>query len=469
MAVLREPNIDALIDYLKNSVFFIVSFWVLNQVAYFFAVQKGLSAFYPPSGFAMFLVYYLGPRYLPVHFLAILAGGLPQRDLLNYNIDMLVPDLRQFIIYAAAGLILRKVTKGGDVFQSGFLYSAIAASIVTAMLSSIFFNLDIDEPLSSYSLAWVASTSPFFVGNLTGAVFILPLFMLFVHARKTGMGRLKSDVLCEFFATDRMLALFFVFALAFTFVSLGGVSQGFSNYYYFLIIPMIWASVKWGLCPGLVYVFLGNLFAFFLYITYDQSGYTSLEGQVIFCVSVISSIFIGLAHKEKTTLYMQSMYDELTGLPNMRLFKDISHSMIASASRKGNSGALLFVDIDGFKPINDDLGHQAGDHLLRQIADRLKNCLRGSDIVARVGGDEFVIQLDDIKSNNGAETVALNVIDNVSRPFYCNGAMATVGASVGIAIYPQHGDDMETLIGKADEAMYSAKRSGKNVFRLAQT
>ena len=460
----RETGVVA--DYLKNSIFFIGAFWVLNQAAYVFTLQEGLSTFYPPSGLAMFLVYYFGPRYLPIHFLAILAGGLPQRDIFNYNIEMLVPDLRQFIVYAAAGLILREVNKDRDNFPPIFLYSAITASIVTALLSSMFFDFDINEPLAPYDLARIASASPFFIGNLTGAIFVLPLFMVFVYIKKTDPNQLKSEILSEISGLDKILALFFIFVLAFTVVSLGSLTSGFSNYYFFIVIPMIWASVKWGLRTGLVYVFLGNSFAFFLYMAYGQASHTSLEGQVIFSISVISSIFIGLAHEEKTTLYVQSMYDELTSLPNTRLLKDVSHSMIAHAGRQEKSGAVLFVDVDGFKSINDNFGHQAGDDLLRQIADRLRNCLRKSDLVARVGGDEFVIHLDDIKSNHGAETVALNVIDNISRPFYCNGTGANVGASVGIAMYPQHGNTMETVMCKADEAMYAAKRSGKNVYRL---
>lgn len=160
------------------------------------------------------------------------------------------------------------------------------------------------------------------------------------------------------------------------------------------------------------------------------------------------------------------MYDELTGLPNIRSLKQISNSMIAIATRKQSHGAVLFVDIDGFKPVNDELGHQAGDDILRQIASRLQSCLRRCDVVARVGGDEFVIQLADVKNKTGAETVALNAIDAVSMPFDCNGVAAKVGASVGIAIYPDDGDDVDTLIGKADHAMYAAKKSGKNVYRV---
>jgi diguanylate cyclase (GGDEF)-like protein len=363
-------------------------------------------------------------------------------------------------------LILRVFNKDRDSLHPTFFYSSIIACIVTAMLSSLFFDFDINAPLSSYDLAWFSSIAGFFIGNLTGAVFMIPIFMLFVYIKTTDSEQLKLDLRAELLSLSRMTGLLFLLATAFVIASLVTVTSGFSSYQHFVIIPMIWASVKWGLCTGLTYVFVGHLFVFLLCMAYDQHEYMVMEGQTLFSIAVISSLLIGLAHKEKNVLYVQSMYDELTHLPNMRLLKDISHSMMARANRNDMSGAFLFVDIDGFKAINDRFGHQAGDELLQKIANRLKNCLRESDIVARVGGDEFVIHLGDLKSADGAETVALNVIDNVSRPFYDSTITARVGASIGIALYPQHGTTMKTVMSKADKAMYAAKRSGKNVYRL---
>ncbi len=148
----------------------------------------------------------------------------------------------------------------------------------------------------------------------------------------------------------------------------------------------------------------------------------------------------------------------------MRLFKQLSSSMIASAHRNKEENAFLFVDIDGFKTINDTFGHKVGDEFLKQISEQLKNCIRDSDSIARFGGDEFIIQLGGDTSEIGAEAVALNIIDSISNPFYFDNGVATVGASVGISMYPKDGEDIETLIVKADKAMYVAKESGKSCY-----
>ena len=150
----------------------------------------------------------------------------------------------------------------------------------------------------------------------------------------------------------------------------------------------------------------------------------------------------------------------------MRLFKKFSCSMIANAYRNKEENAFLFVDVDGFKAVNDTFGHKAGDDLLRQISELIKSCIRDSDSVARFGGDEFIIQLHSNTSEKGAETVALNIIENISKPFYFDNGVATVGASIGISIYPEDGTDIDILISKADRAMYAAKKSGKGCYQL---
>lgn len=277
-----NQKLNAIPGYIKSSVIFISCFWTLNQAAYFFTLKEGLSTFYPPSGFAMFMVYYLGPKYLPIHFLAILLGGLPQRDVFNYNLEMFLPDLRQFLVYAIAGLALRWLNKDKGTLHPVFCYSAVIASAVTALVSALLFTVNIDKPASSYDFEWLASTSSFFIGNLTGAVFILPLFMLFEYAQESGLGQLRVDFFSRFLALDKALLLVFTLILVFSIVSLDRISAGFSNYYYFMLVPIIWAAVKWGFCVGVFYAFLANLFALSLSLIYDDIRFSSMEGQVLF-------------------------------------------------------------------------------------------------------------------------------------------------------------------------------------------
>ncbi|MEH6826179.1 MAG: diguanylate cyclase [Motiliproteus sp.] len=169
---------------------------------------------------------------------------------------------------------------------------------------------------------------------------------------------------------------------------------------------------------------------------------------------------------EEQALHM-AQHDSLTGLPNRRLFDELSKHSISTAKREGLSRAILFVDIDGFKKINDSFGHAAGDQVLVMIAERLLERVRESDIVARFGGDEFVVLLTENCDVAGTEKVASEIIIVISQPFDIGGRAAGVGASIGIAIYPDHGTCIENLLQKSDAAMYLAKESGKNCYRLS--
>ena len=159
-------------------------------------------------------------------------------------------------------------------------------------------------------------------------------------------------------------------------------------------------------------------------------------------------------------------HDALTGLPNRLLFEDRLQQTLAQASRQNQRVALLFVDLDDFKTINDTQGHAAGDKLIRIAAERLTGCVRSADTVARLGGDEFTALLANIATLADAELVAQKIIEVLARAFVIDGHELFVTASIGIALYPADGIDTETLIDHADTAMYRAKQAGKNKYRL---
>lgn len=160
-------------------------------------------------------------------------------------------------------------------------------------------------------------------------------------------------------------------------------------------------------------------------------------------------------------------YDILTGLTNRTLFHDRLQQAIIQAERYQRHFALLYIDLDGFKAVNDSHGHEAGDMLLKNVADRLKSLVRLSDTVGRMGGDEFTIILINLTDRADAEHVAAKIIDALSKPFLIKDLEIRIGASVGISIYPHDGRDMTLLLKQADNAMYQAKMGGKNRFRFA--
>jgi len=173
---------------------------------------------------------------------------------------------------------------------------------------------------------------------------------------------------------------------------------------------------------------------------------------------------VGQAEERENAL---AYSDALTGLPNRQLFNDRLNMALAQAYRQLGKVALLFLDLDGFKGVNDNLGHDYGDLLLKQVAQRLQECVRTTDTVARLGGDEFTIILA-IRDRSDAERVAAKILESIRRPYDLNGKVADkVGTSIGVALYPQDGSQAADLMRKADGAMYASKQAGKNTYRFA--
>ena len=159
-------------------------------------------------------------------------------------------------------------------------------------------------------------------------------------------------------------------------------------------------------------------------------------------------------------------YDKLTALPNRALFFDRLHQSIAASRRQRQRFALLFVDLDGFKQVNDGFGHEAGDLVLKGTASRLSACVRQSDTVARMGGDEFIVILTNLSRPEDGALVARKILAALSQPIAVSGATScTVGASIGISLFPDHATEAAQLVSAADTAMYAAKRAGKNDYR----
>lgn len=164
-----------------------------------------------------------------------------------------------------------------------------------------------------------------------------------------------------------------------------------------------------------------------------------------------------LAHQHDRYL---ARHDVLTGLPNRAMLREIVQKAIFNASRTKQLVAIMFVDLDGFKPVNDQYGHAVGDQLLTAVAERLRSGVRQSDTVARVGGDEFVALATGIDNRDGATGLARKLLDSLAAPFAVLGKRLVIGASVGIAMFPSDGADGDTLINNADQAMYRAKLGG---------
>ena len=184
-------------------------------------------------------------------------------------------------------------------------------------------------------------------------------------------------------------------------------------------------------------------------------------------LSLVGEAFLtALVHKEvERALRALAQYDSLTGLANRALLLDRMEGALARARRGKTSVAVLFVDLDRFKSVNDSYGHEAGDMVLREVATRLRVSIRETDTVARLGGDEFVVLLEGLKARQDAEPTAMRFLQSMREPILADGHRVTVSASIGIALYPEAAEDREGLIRQADAAMYDAKHHGGETFR----
>lgn len=183
-------------------------------------------------------------------------------------------------------------------------------------------------------------------------------------------------------------------------------------------------------------------------------------------LSISASLFTFVRSCQKQMTHYYAYHDHLTGLPNRRLLQDRFQQALANAQRHGTGMALLFLDLDNFKPVNDSLGHDAGDRVLKAVAACLASCLREGDTLSRLGGDEFIILLLNIASAEEASAVAQKIIDTLSGLVPLEGKNIHLGGSIGISMFPKDGAGFEELLKNADAAMYRAKKVGRNNFQF---
>jgi diguanylate cyclase (GGDEF)-like protein/PAS domain S-box-containing protein len=188
------------------------------------------------------------------------------------------------------------------------------------------------------------------------------------------------------------------------------------------------------------------------------------NGSITHFLAIQEDITLRKQYEEQ--LVQQANYDKLTGLPNRLLGAERLTKALQKSNRRGTNAALLFIDLDGFKKINDSLGHSTGDRLLQDTATRLTESIRAADTVARWGGDEFLVVLPDLPTSESAELVAQKLIEVCSSPYELDGYELTVTASIGITVCPLDGTNATELMRNADAAMYAAKESGRNTYRF---
>jgi diguanylate cyclase (GGDEF)-like protein len=188
------------------------------------------------------------------------------------------------------------------------------------------------------------------------------------------------------------------------------------------------------------------------------------QGHPVHDISIVEDISARKTAEEQ--VHYLATHDGLTGLPNRTMFAELLALSVETAKRHGNLCAVLFIDLDRFKIVNDSLGHEAGDALLREVSRRLRDCVRASDVVARLGGDEFVVLLQDVNSQAQVSAVARSMLSAAMRPVMILGQECRVTASIGICVHPAADQNDDAVMKNADMAMYMAKEEGKNTYKF---
>jgi diguanylate cyclase (GGDEF)-like protein len=203
----------------------------------------------------------------------------------------------------------------------------------------------------------------------------------------------------------------------------------------------------------------------------SQEKSSAAQRQIVAYVDTISRLRqkVSLLEQEVAQVHHFAYHDELTGLPNRSLLRDRLNQAIVQAARQNKQVGLLLLDLDGFKNVNDRLGHATGDKLLQRVAERLLSCIRGADTACRYGGDEFVILLPEIDGEKSAAEVAQKLHANLAMPYVVDGNPIAVTSSIGIAVYPCDGSSQDDLIRRADVAMYLAKAHNNSQIRFVQS
>ncbi|WP_347274737.1 sensor domain-containing diguanylate cyclase [Candidatus Kuenenia sp.] len=196
------------------------------------------------------------------------------------------------------------------------------------------------------------------------------------------------------------------------------------------------------------------------------NGYSGKDIQLLERIAILYAIAVQHLWTQEVITHM-AYFDEITNLPNRRLFNDRLYVAISNANRYRQRLAVMFLDLDGFKDVNDALGHQTGDQLLREIAYRLNQTVRKSDTIARMGGDEFTVLLTQVEHESNIISVADKILEAVRQPVVLDGNTINITISIGIAQYPDNGKDVNTLLKSADIALYRAKESGKNNYQFS--
>lgn len=436
-----------------------------------FEVRSYVSALYLACGVTFSVALMRGWRYLPTLLVAAVLAHFTTFPGFGFDWLSWGGPVRHTVVYALAGLSMRRLWLG-ETFRLSlpialrFLVTALVAALLSASLAIHMAPFNV-RPAAQNADVFFSILG----GDFAGVMVTVPiLLMMHRGAGWTGLGGWWSFFLETLYRAGLKDVL-----------ALSGLAQAVTLMTIFFpmmlassvrvdmltIIPVLLAGLWRGALTG----FLVSMQVSFLVVLIGPwlgiSTGLSIDIQLLIAINAAVALLGGAAHDDRQHEWRRASYDALTGLVNYSYFIDQLERELQRWTRSRLPMVLLYVDLDGFKTINDTYGHAAGDRVLKEAAQRMRRCTRQTDIVARMGGDEFAILLIDAGSAKNVERVAASIIESLAEPIVLDGRSMQVSASVGIAMGPHDGLSPLALVHMADQAMYRAKMGGKNRFCLA--
>ncbi len=454
---------------LAKTVALFLCYWLAWQASALFEVQPNVSALYLSAGLTTAVGMIGGWRHLPAAFLAICV--VRQFDMPGQLLEGIDwgGALRQVLVFGATGVLLRprwltmpaRLTLAGALY---FVFLAFAATSVSAV-ATLFIPPFNRLPATELGAVFLS----FWGGDFAGLLLGLPAIVL-------GWNRLlrinndrdrRSDGPAGSFHGIHSSSGLIGLALGVSLLTLllPQITQSATRFGILVLFPVLLA----GLTRGVFMAYLVAALVCAIQILAGRMLSLPVEGvldlQLVLVMSVATALLAGAAHDDKHFEWQNANFDLLTGLANRHRFQDQLEHELLRAARTQQPMALMYIDLDGFKAVNDRLGHHAGDALLQQVAGRLCEGVRETDIVARLGGDEFAIILPDLKELAIIDRVGHKLLDQLQQAFDLDGRTVHISACIGVALCPRDSRAATELIHYADRAMYEAKRLGRN--RLA--
>lgn len=428
-------------------------------VTRFVATEHGIGLFNPASGIALASLLVGGLRFWPAIFvgswLAYATTSLPIFGALWAAVASTLEAVVAVWLLRRGNPFNLKLIRIRDFYRLWF--TAFSVALIGGVGGTLAFYSCQLIPVESITESFIA----WWRGDSLGIILITPLLLVWRTLPREwfrGQPRVLEFVVLYGLVLFSGQVIFFGWLQNY----LGQISQG---YWFFLYISI--AAIRFGRHGALLVLAIVTLqgvtgtaleLGFFATdLTLNQLASFWFYIQVVALVGVSQAIIL------EENRY-QASFDALTGLPNRRLFLTRLRQELALTHRNENHLALIFIDLDRFKEVNDAQGHQAGDDLLRKVAGRLEHCVRESDTVARIGGDEFTIIIPNITDFSYTDRIAQNVLRELRKPFKLNSQEVFISASLGVTIYPNDSVKSDELLKYADQAMYAAKAAGKDGF-----